>query len=61
MSKTKYYDSKKDPLLNTNENIENWNKNSAGKGSKRRLTDEQKYRNNYDKIFNKDKMKASKK
>jgi hypothetical protein len=51
MSKTKYYDSKKDPLMNPNENIKNWNKNSAGKGSKRRLTDEQKYRDNYDKIF----------
>ena len=46
----------KDPLMNPNENIKNWNKNSAGKGSKRRATDEDQYLDNYDKIFgNKDK------
>lgn len=35
--------------------------NQAGKGSKRRPTDEDQYRDNYDKIFNVKKKKTSKK
>jgi hypothetical protein len=35
--------------------------NQAGKGSKRRPTDEEQYRDNYDKIFNSKKKKTSNK
>jgi len=35
--------------------------NQAGKGSKRRPTDEDQYRDNYDKIFSVKKKKTSKK
>ena len=36
-------------------------KHNAGKGSKRRPTNEDQYRENYDKIFNNKKKKTSKK
>ena len=39
-----------DPLQNTNQGKKNLN-NQAGKGSGRRPTNENKYRENYDRIF----------
>jgi len=51
--KVKYYDAKKDPLIDTNQNVKSWSKNAAGKGSKRRPTDDEAYRDNYDRIFGK--------
>tara|TARA_Y100000310_G_C20691935_1_gene822857 strand:+ start:1792 stop:1977 length:186 start_codon:yes stop_codon:yes gene_type:complete len=53
----------KDPLMNPSENINKWEKDLAGKGSKRRPTNEDNYRDNYDKIFgnkNNKKKEASK-
>ena len=48
-----------DPLQNTSQGKKNLN-NQAGKGSKRRPTNEDKYRDNYDKIFgNKNKKDKS--
>tara|TARA_Y100000034_G_scaffold56340_1_gene69012 strand:+ start:1269 stop:1436 length:168 start_codon:yes stop_codon:yes gene_type:complete len=48
-----------DPLQNTNQGKKNLN-NQAGKGSGRRPTNENKYRENYDRIFgNKDEKEKS--
>lgn len=49
-----------DPLTNP-EGHSKCQKIEAGKGSKRRPTNEDKYRDNYDKIFNSKKKKKGKK